>query len=384
MDTYGPPRCTLVRGDGCYVWDDAGNRYLDLLAGIAVNALGHNHPALVGAITGQLATLGHVSNFFVTPPQLALAQRLADLTHPSARVFFGNSGAEAVEAAFKIARKTGRRRLVAAHRGFHGRTMGSLALTGQPAKRAPFAPLPPDVVFVDYGDTDALRAAVDADTAAVVLEPIQGEGGVHPAPAGYLQAARAVADEHGALLVIDEVQTGIGRTGSWFAYEREGIVPDVITLAKGLGGGLPIGACIGIGEAASLLGRGEHGSTFGGNPLACAAALAVLDTIERDGLLDHAAKLGERLAHGIGDIGHPLVSGVRGAGLLLAIALAEPAAGRVAAGALSGGFIVNDVTTDAIRLAPPLILTEAQADEFLAALPAILDGAWAGSTGGKD
>lgn len=391
MGTYGPPRRLLVRGEGCYVWDGAGNRYLDLLAGIAVNALGHAHPALISAVNEQVRTLGHVSNFFATEPQVALAERLvalaaggsrvgepsgpADGAGPDGRVFFCNSGAEAIEAAFKISRKTGRRKLVAARGSFHGRTMGALALTGQPAKQVPFAPLPPEVVFVEYGDEAALSAAIDEDTAAVFLEPVQGEAGVLPCPAGYLSAAHEVTSRHGALLVIDEIQTGVGRTGRWFAYQAEGIAPDVVTVAKGLAGGVAIGACIGFGRAAVLLGRGEHGSTFGGNPLACAAALAVLDTIDREGLVDAAARVGGHLAAAIAALDHPLVTGVRGAGLLLAITLAEPVAARVAAAALDAGYIVNDVTPDAIRLAPPLILTTAQADQFVAALPAVLNAA---------
>ena len=380
MPTYGPPKRLLVRGEGCYVWDPDGNRYLDLLGGIAVNALGHAHPAFVAAVATQGARLAHVSNFFTTEPQLALAERLLALTASTGttpagerRVFFCNSGTEAVEAAFKLARKTGRQKVVAAHGSFHGRTMGALALTGQPAKQAPFRPLPPEVVFVEYGDESALAAAVDRDTAAVFLEPIQGEGGVISAPSGYLGAARQITAEHGALLVVDEIQTGIGRTGHWFAYQNTGITPDVVTLAKGLAGGFPIGACIGFGPAGTLLAKGEHGSTFGGNPLACAAALAVLDVIEREGLVEAAAKVGEHLAAAVTGLGHPLVTGVRGAGLLLGITLARPVATRVAMAALEAGFIVNDVAPGVIRLGPPLILTVGQADDFVAALPAIID-----------
>jgi acetylornithine aminotransferase len=388
MNTYGPPRTVLVRGEGCYVWDADGRRYLDLLAGIAVNALGHAHPVLVAAVTTQMATLGHVSNFFATRPQIALAERLGRLLvegAPTAQastevaVFFSNSGAEANEAAFKVARRTGRRRIVAAEGGFHGRTMGALALTGQPAKRAPFEPLPGDVTFVPYGDVAALTAAVDTDTAAVILEPIQGERGVLPAPAGYLAAARELTLRHGALLVLDEVQTGIGRTGRWFAAHDHGVMPDVITLAKGLGGGIPIGACVALGPAASLLGPGQHGSTFGGNPVAAAAALAVLDTIERDGLLAHVRALGDAWSADLAAVGHPLVAGVRGAGLLRGLALTAPVAGAVAAAALDAGFIVNDVAPDTIRLAPPLILDADQAAGFTAALPDLLTRALAGS-----
>jgi acetylornithine/N-succinyldiaminopimelate aminotransferase len=377
MATYGLPKRLLVRGEGCYIWDEDGNRYLDLLAGIAVNSLGYAHPSLVAAVTEQIGVLGHTSNFFATAPQIALAERLLTLSSvgSNGRVFFCNSGAEAIEAAFKIARKTGKRKLLAATGSFHGRTMGALALTGQPSKQVPFAPLPPEVVFIDYGDEAALSAEIDEDTAAVFLEPVQGEGGVVPPPPGYLAAAREMTAARSALLVVDEIQTGIGRTGRWFAYQREGIAPDVITVAKGLAGGIPIGACIGIGAAATLLAKGEHGSTFGGNPLACAAALAVLDTIERDGLVDSAAKVGEYLAAAIEALANPLVTGIRGSGLLIGITLAQPVAARATAAALDAGYIVNDVAPDVIRLAPPLILTTAQVDEFAAALPAILDAA---------
>ena len=285
------------------------------MAGLAVNVLGHAHPAVVAAVSEQIATLGHTSNLVANEPSVRLADRLLELTGRDGRVFFANSGAEANEAAFKISRRTGRGSIVSTEGGFHGRTMGALALTGQPAKRTPFEPLPAGVSFVPYGDADALTAAVGPGTAAVVLEPVQGESGVVVPPAGYLAAAREVTEQHGALLVIDEVQTGIGRTGQWFAHQHDGVEPDVITLAKGLGGGLPIGACLAFGDAADLLGPGQHGTTFGGNPVVCAAGLAVLDTIESDGLLDRAAVLGARLRSGIEGIGHPLVASVRGAGL---------------------------------------------------------------------
>ncbi|PZF82220.1 acetylornithine transaminase [Jiangella anatolica] len=376
MNTFGPPQRVLVRGEGCYVWDADGRRYLDLLGGLAVNSLGHAHPLLVSAITAQLATLGHVSNFFASAPQIALAERLLDLLGAPAsagRVFFTNSGTEANEAAFKIARRTGRPKIVATEGGFHGRTMGALALTGKPVIREPFEPLPGGVTFVRYGDAEALAAAVDGDTAAVFLEPVQGEGGVVPAPAGYLAAAREITERAGTLLVIDEIQTGIGRCGDWFAHTAEGIVPDVVTVAKGLGGGFPIGACIGLGRAADLLGPGAHGTTFGGNPVAAAAGLAVLHAVERDGLLENVRTVGAHLRAEVLALGHPLVRGVRGRGLLLGIELAAPIAAAVVAEALGAGFVVNAVTPDTIRLAPPLILDIAQADEFLAALPAVLD-----------
>ena len=373
MATYGRPQLVLVRGEGCHVWDSEGRRYLDLLGGLAVNALGHAHPALLEAVTRQLSTLGHVSNFFATPPQVALAERLLELAGTPGRVFLANSGTEAVEAAFKIARRTGRPKIVAAEGGFHGRTMGALALAGKSAIREPFAPLPDGIVHVPYGDSDALAGAVDADTAAVVLEPVQGEAGVRIPPEGYLRAARQVTRRHGALLVVDEVQTGIGRTGEWFAFQREGVVPDVVTVAKGLGGGLPIGACLAFGDAAGLLGPGSHGSTFGGNPVAAAAALAVMDTVERDGLLASARYVGDHLRTAVQQVGHPLVSGARGRGLLVAVELTEPVAPYVAAAALEAGFILNAVAPDAIRLAPPLILTVDEADSFSAALPQILE-----------
>jgi acetylornithine/N-succinyldiaminopimelate aminotransferase len=384
MNTFGAPKRVLVRGEGCYLWDADGRRYLDLLGGLAVNALGHAHPFVTAAVTSQLATLGHVSNFFASPPQIALAERLLALLGSEGaergeggegKVFFTNSGTEANEAAFKLTRRTGRTRLVSAVGAFHGRSMGSLAITWKPSYREPFAPLPGDVTFVPYGDTAALADAVDERTAAVVLEPIQGENGVVVPPDGYLEAARRITSEYGALLWLDEVQTGIGRTGAWFAHTASGIRPDVVTVAKGLGAGFPVGACIGLDDAGDLLGPGSHGTTFGGNPVASIAGLAVLTVIERDRLLDNVVAVGNHLRDGIEKLGHPLVTGVRGRGLLLAIALAEPVASALAVGALEAGFVVNDVQPDAIRLAPPLILTEADADRFLAALPALLEEA---------
>ena len=383
LPTYAAPVLTLVRGEGAVVWDDHGRSYLDLVAGIAVNALGHAHPAVVEAVSRQVATLGHTSNLVATEPSLRLAERLLALSgrRGEGRVFFANSGAEANEAAFKLARRTGRGSVVSAEGGFHGRTMGALALTGQPAKRAPFEPLPDGVTFVPYGDLTALATAVGPHTAAVLLEPVQGEAGVVVPPAGYLRAARDVTARHGALLVLDEVQTGIGRTGAWFAHQHEtGVDPDVVTLAKGLGGGLPIGALLAFGEAADLIEPGQHGSTFGGNPISCAAALAVLDTIESEGLLTRATVLGERLRVGIAATGHPLVAGVRGAGLMLAVEFDRPGAAAVEASAREAGFLVNAVGPSTIRLVPPLVLTDAQADAFVAALPAVLDAALAASS----
>jgi len=376
MPNYGAPAIALVRGEGCMVWDADGKSYLDLIGGIAVSALGHAHPALVAAVSKQAGTLAHCSNLFFHPREIDLAERLLSLLGVGpGRVFFANSGTEANEAAVKLVRRHqgGERPVfVAAHGGFHGRTLGSLALTGKSSIRDPLLPFGIDVRFVPYGDPGALTAAVGPDCAAVFLEPGLGEGGVVPAPAGYLRAARQACDAAGALLVLDEIQSGIGRTGEWFAFQRSGIIPDVITLAKGLGGGLPIGACVGIGPCASALGKGDHGSTFGGNPVACAAALAVLDTIEADGLLENVRKVGSALRDGIGAIDHPLLAGVRGDGLWLALELTAPSAPGVEAAAAQAGFLVNAVQPDAVRLAPPLVLSAEQAETFVAALPAIL------------
>ena len=378
MNTFGPPKLALVRGEGTHVWDEDGKEYVDLLAGIAVNSLGHGHPALVGAVTEQLQTLGHVSNFFTTGPQVDLAERLLALLGDAAaqqggKVFFANSGAEANEGAFKLTRRTGRTHVVVAEGGFHGRTMGALALTSKAAYREPFEPLPGDVTFVPYGDADALAAAVTDETAAICLEPIQGEAGVVVPPEGYLAAARRVADEHGALLWFDEVQSGIGRTGDWLAHLRHGVVPDVVTLAKGLGGGFPIGAVIGLGRAADLLQPGNHGTTFGGNPVACAAALAVLDTIEAEGLLEHVTVLGQKIRDGLA--ADPRVTEVRGEGLLIGLDLASESAAAVVQAAQDAGFIINMTTPQRIRLAPPLVLTDDDAAAFLQAWPGILDAA---------
>ena len=375
MDNYGTPPLALVSGSGAVVTDDTGAEYLDLLGGIAVNALGHAHPAVVEAVSRQVATLGHVSNLFVAEPPVALAELLLALIGRQGRVLFTNSGAEANEAAFKLSRLTGRTHVVAAHGGFHGRTMGALALTGQPAKADPFRPLPGEVTHVPFGDTAALAAAVTDETAMVILEPIQGENGVIVAPAGYLAAARQITAAHGALLALDEVQTGIGRTGHWFAHQADGIEPDLVTLAKGLGGGLPIGACLAFGPAAQLFRPGAHGTTFGGNPIACAAALAVISTIASEGLLDNVKRVGERIRAGVEALGHPLLGEVRGAGLLLGIGLTAEVSAAVAASLREAGFLVNPVQPDALRLAPPLILTPEQADAFVAALPAALGAA---------
>ncbi|WP_059008493.1 acetylornithine transaminase [Streptomyces specialis] len=373
MDNYGTPRVPLTHGEGARMWDADGKEYLDFVGGIAVNSLGTGHPAVVRAVSDQVALLGHVSNLFGAEPPVALAERLLALAGRPGRVFLCNSGTEAVEAAFKIGRLTGRRHMVATHGGFHGRTVGALALTGQPKKQEGFLPLPGDVTHVPYGDADALRAAVTTDTALVVLEPIQGENGVVVPPEGYLAEARAITRATGTLLVLDEVQTGIGRTGHWFAGQAQGVEADVVTLAKGLAGGLPIGATMAFGEAAELLTPGAHGSTFGGNPVSCAAALAVLDTIESEDLLQRVKEAGERLRDGIWRLGHPLVDRVRGAGLLLGIVLTEPLAPRVQQAAQDAGLLVNAVAPDVVRLAPPLIVGDEEVDAFLAALPGVLD-----------
>ena len=374
MDNYGVPRIALVRGAGAVVTDADGKDYLDLLAGIAVNILGHAHPAVIEAVTTQLGTLGHTSNLYATEPGIELAEQL--LAHLGAsvhgRVFLCNSGTEANEAAFKIARLTGRPKIIAAEKAFHGRTMGALALTGQPDKREP---MPAGVHHVPYGDVEALEAVVDTDTAAVFLEPIMGESGVVVPPDGYLLAAREITARHGALLILDEVQTGIGRTGWFYAHQAVGIVPDVITLAKGLGGGLPIGACIGIGEAASLLHPGKHGTTFGGNPVCASAALAVLRTLAEDDLISHADRLGKIIAHSIEGLDHAIIDHVRGSGLLLGVVLTKAVAAKAEAAAREAGFLINAAQPDVLRLAPPLVLTEEQAEAFVSALPAILDKA---------
>ncbi|WP_127128222.1 acetylornithine transaminase [Georgenia sp. SYP-B2076] len=386
MNTFGDPQRVLVRGEGPYVWDADGRRYLDLLGGIAVNALGHAHPALVAAVADQVATLGHVSNFFTTPAQVTLAEKLLEIVSPGgapagSRVFLANSGTEANEGALKLARRHGgpaRPRVLALEGAFHGRTMGALALTHKAAYREPFEPLPGGVEFLPFGDVAALEAAMGDDVAAVFLEPIQGEAGVRALPEGYLARARALTTAHGALLILDEVQSGMGRTGTWMAHHLGhiggGVVPDVVTLAKGLGGGVPIGAVVALGtDAATLLGPGQHGTTFGGNPLASAAALAVIDVIEREDLRAHAADLGADLRARLSAVDG--VTAVRGEGLLIAAQLAGPVAKEAAAALLAAGFIVNPVREDTLRLAPPLILTAEQAGTFVAALPAALASA---------
>jgi len=380
MDNYGTPPVALASGDGAVVTDVDGKTYLDLLGGIAVNILGHRHPAIRDAVTAQLDTLGHVSNLYATEPGIALAEALVGHLGAPARVFFCNSGAEANEVAFKLTRLTGRTKVVAAAGSVHGRTMGALALTGQPSKRAPFEPLPGFVTHVPYGDADALAAAVDDETAAVFLEPIMGEGGVVVPPAGYLAAAREITRRHGALLALDEVQTGVGRTGTFFAHSHDGVTPDIVTLAKGLAGGLPIGACLAVGSAAELMTPGMHGSTFGGNPVCAAAACAVLRVLTEENLMGNADALGKTLQHGIESLNHPLVDYVRGRGLLRGVVLTAPHAKAVETAARDAGFLVNAAAPDVVRLAPPLIITGEQVASFLAGLPAILDIASAGET----
>ena len=385
MGVFGTPQRVLVRGAGCLVWDADGKEYLDLLGGIAVNALGHAHPFVTSVIASQLATLGHVSNFFTSPTQIALAEKLLALTHAPAgsKVFFTNSGTEANEAAFKLARRNSsaaagdapqRTKIIALEGAFHGRTMGALALTAKEAYREPFEPLPGGVVHIPFGDIAALEAAVDDTVAAVFLEPIQGEAGVRPLPAGYLRAARDATTKAGALLILDEVQTGIGRTGKWLASEDAGVVPDAVTLAKGLGGGFPIGALLTMGEqTSSLLSAGQHGTTFGGNPVATAAALATLHAIESNHVLDNVAAVGAHLRSALADLAG--VTEVRGEGLLIGFDLDADVAPAVVQAGLDAGFIVNSPGPRTVRLAPPLILTTAQADSFLNAFPAILQTA---------
>lgn len=379
MPNYGVPPLALARGEGSRVWDVDGRPYLDLIAGIAVSSLGHAHPALVEAVSAQVGTLAHTSNLFLHEPEVLLAERLRELLGGDGKAFLTNSGTEANECALKLAVKygkaNGRTYFVAAENGFHGRSMGALSLTGKAAIREPFGPYAIDVRFVPYGDAGALKDAVTDDCAAVFLEPTQGEAGVVPPPDGYFAAARGICDAAGALFVADEIQSAIGRTGAWFAFEHENAKPDVLTLAKGLGGGLPIGACVAFGPHGDLFAKGDHGSTFGGNPVSAAAALAVLATIEKDGLLAHAAEVGETLAEGLDAVDHPLLAGVRGRGLWRAAVLTGPHAPAVEAAARDAGFLVNAVAPDALRIAPPLVLTADEARSFTAAFPAILAAA---------
>ena len=364
QNNYGTPSIALVKGKGLVVTDADGKQYLDFLGGIATNILGHAHPAIVKAVTKQVATLTHVSNFYAHPNAVEVAEKLASMTgDKNAKVFLCQSGAEANEAALKLSRRTGKVRIVAAQGAFHGRTMGALSLTGQPSKREPFLPLVKGVKHVSYGDIEAMRKAVTRKTAMVIIEPIMGEAGVIVPPADYLQELRALCDAKGTLLVIDAVQTGMGRTGDWFGYEYSGIKPDVITLAKGLGGGLPLGAMIALGKAADLFQPGDHGSTFGGNPVTTAAALASIKFIEVQKILKKVEKQGLYLMQELAVI--PGVAEVRGAGLLLGIELQTLKAADVAAALQSEGVLVNAANPTTIRLAPALIVTDLQIKKFL-------------------
>jgi acetylornithine/N-succinyldiaminopimelate aminotransferase len=380
MKSMGSPLALLTRGEGCYVWDESGKQYLDFLAGIAVNSLGHAHPVFVDAVSRQASTLAHVSNYFTTAPQLELAERLKRITGAGAegRVYFGNSGAEANEAAFKLARLNraggSRSKILALHDSFHGRTMGALALTGKPSLRDAFEPMPHGVEHIE-STLEALERSIDGSVSALILEPIKGEAGVVDLPEGFLVRARELTAEHGVLLILDEIQTGAGRTGSWFAYEQFGILPDAVTMAKGMAGGFPIGALVTFGWASELFQRGMHGSTFGGNPLATATANAVLQEIESAGLVQNAAARGEQLTRIIRDLDSPHVEEVRGRGLLIGVGLTNPVAAAVAAAALAEGLIVNAANDSSIRIAPPLIVGDDElrifAERFGAALAAV-------------
>jgi acetylornithine aminotransferase len=371
QNNYGVPEITLVKGRGLVVQDVEGKIYLDFLGGIATNILGHAHPSIVAAVSKQVKTLNHVSNYYAHPNAVLLAEKLVSLTKTKkAKVFFCQSGAEANEAAIKLSRKSGRSHIVAAQGSFHGRTMGALSLTGQPSKREPFLPLLKNVKHVPFGDIEAMRRSITKKTAMVIIEPIMGEAGVIVPPIDYLQGIRELCDQHGALLVIDAVQTGMGRTGDWFGYEYSGITPDVITLAKGLGGGLPLGAMIAIGDSADLFKPGEHGSTFGGNPITTAAALAVIKTIEKQSLLKKVRKQGQRLIQELALI--PGVSQVRGSGLLIGIELDEAHANEIARKLAEAGVLINAANSNTIRIAPALIVTDAQVKKFISIFRKVL------------
>ena len=369
MGSFAPPLAMLERGEGAHVWDVDGNCYLDFLAGIAVNALGHAHPVLVDAVSRQVATLAHVSNYFTSPPQLELAERLRRITGAgdAGRVFFANSGAEAIEAAIKLARLNrgdGRRtRILSLLNSFHGRTMGSLSLTGKTALRKDFEPLLPGIEHIDT-TIAALEEAMDDTVAAIFIEPIKGEAGVLDLPDGFLQRARELATENGALLILDEIQTGVGRTGTWFAFQQTGVLPDALTLAKGIAGGVPIGALITFGAASDLFQPGQHGSTFGGNPLATAAGNAVLGEIERAGLIGNASAIGAKLQAIVEEIDSPLITEVRGQGALVGLGLSQPVAAALSAAAFTNGLIINAPNDSSIRIAPPLIVGDAELEEF--------------------
>jgi acetylornithine/N-succinyldiaminopimelate aminotransferase len=382
MKTLSPPLAVLVRGEGCYVWDENGTKYLDFLGGIAVNSLGHAHPDMVAAAQQQIATLAHISNYFASPSQIELAERLKRLTGAgdAGRVYFCNSGAEANEAAFKLARLNTagarRSRILALNDSFHGRTMGALALTGKPLMRGPFEPVPGGVQHIE-STIAALERELDDTVAALFLEPVKGEAGVIDLPDGYLQRARELCTQHGVLLIIDEVQTGAGRTGAWFAYQHTDVIPDAVTLAKGIGGGVPIGALVTFGATSDLFQRGQHGSTYGGNPFVTATSNAVLGVIERDDLVGNAARRGDQIRELILGIDSPLISAVRGRGLLIGIGLSEPVALKLAAAAHEAGLIINAANESSIRLAPPLIVGDAELadfdERFRAALASVTD-----------
>jgi len=364
QNNYGVPEITLIKGKGLVVQDVEGKIYLDFLGGIATNILGHAHPSIVGAVSKQVRTLNHVSNLYSHPNAVLLAEKLVSLTKvKNAKVFFCQSGAEANEAAIKLSRKSGRSHIVAAQGSFHGRTLGALSLTGQPSKREPFLPLLKNVKHVPFGDIDAMRRSISKKTAMVIIEPIMGEAGVIVPPTDYLQGLRELCDKYGALLVIDAVQTGMGRTGDWFGYEYSGITPDVITLAKGLGGGLPLGAMIAIGDSADLFKPGEHGSTFGGNPITTAAALSVIKTIEKQNILKKVRKQGQTLIQELALI--PGVSQVRGAGLLIGIELEITNAIEIARKLANAGVLVNAANSSTIRIAPALIVSDSQIKKFI-------------------
>ncbi len=374
QNNYGTPSIALTKGKGIVVTDADGNSYLDFLGGIATSILGHAHPAIVKAVSKQVSTLGHISNFYAHPNAITLAEKLVAMTgEKNAKVFFCQSGAEANEAAFKLSRRTGKVRVVAAQGAFHGRTMGALSLTGQPSKREPFLPLIKGVKHVPYGDIEAMRKAISKKTAMVIIEPIMGEAGVIVPPADYLQQLRAICDDKGALLVIDAVQTGMGRTGDWFGYEYSGITPDVITLAKGLGGGLPLGAMIALGKAADLFQPGDHGSTFGGNPVTTAAGLAAIDVIESKKLLNKIKQQGDYLIQELALI--PGVKEVRGAGLLIGIELERLKASEIATAMRDAGVLVNAANPTTIRIAPALIVTDAQINKFISIFKKVISDA---------
>ena len=380
LPTYARQPVAFVRGEGCWLYDSQERHYLDFLSGLSVTSLGHAHLGVAEAVARQARELVHTSNLYYTVPQIELAERLqATLGWPDGKAFFCNSGAEANEAALKLARRWGKSRdagkvrVVSLSGGFHGRTLGALLATGNPEKHAPFQPLGEWVTHVPFDDPAGLEAAVADDVCAVLLEVVQGEGGVRPLDPGVLKAARAACDRHEALLIVDEVQTGIGRLGAWYGWQTTDITPDVICLAKALANGLPIGAIVARGAASAAFGAGDHATTFGGGPVICAAALTVLDTIEREGLLQHVVDMGRRLTDGVNGMGSPLVTGVRGRGLLQAMVLAAPVAEEVTARALQDGLVVNAVAPHAVRLAPPLVVTADEIDSALARLERVLD-----------